>query len=89
MEETLLGFNVPNRRGLTGIEFEILLVFKNESHCQVNNQRRTKSNEGGIDKGLSYTTAAHAQPFTPPGAYTKSATFKKKLNFLYHDRLGS
>src|ERR1700730_14193536 len=63
---------------------EIILVFKDESHDEVNDNRRTEGEEGEINKIHPDMRSTDSELFTPPGTYTISLTLKPKTDTINH-----
>ena len=74
---------IPNRLALTLPWLEIFLVFENERHEEVNNDRRSNGEEGKIDEVHADSGRADRKFLSPPIAHSECACFKPRGDLIY------
>ena len=67
------GLKIPNA-GATALDD--VFDSQNKRHVEVNNERRTKCDEGSVNKEKSDLRWFHAEFLSQPGAYSKCLLFK-------------
>jgi hypothetical protein len=68
---------------------EIIPVFQNKSHDEINNDGRSECEKREVNEIHTDMGGTDSQFFSPPGAYPESMTLKPKTDFLNHGSIFS
>lgn len=82
MQKRVRESQIPNR-GASAAWLEIVLVFEDKSHEQIQQQWRAEGNERRVDKVLTYGTGFYSEFASPPLANAKGLFFEEVKNAFH------